>query len=87
MQTLVKWLRFFYLLWGGILIGTLAINNRIQLPEFMGRWIWLLRFMFMPLGRSFLLGIAVVMSISAIIEIWELIGQLLVTFSRDKQGD
>jgi len=84
MGTLGKGVRFLYLFWGSILIGALAISNRIQLPEFMGRWIWLLRFLFMPLGRGFLLGVAVVMSISAMMEMWELIGQLLTNFFHDK---
>ena len=33
MATLTRGLRFFYLLWGGMLLGTLAVNNRVRLPE------------------------------------------------------
>ncbi len=84
MGSLTSGARFFYLLWGGVLLGTLAINNHIQLPKFMGRWTWLLRFLFTPWGRGFLLGIAIAMSIAAMIEIWELIGQWLASFSHDK---
>ena len=32
MTGLVRGMRFVYLLWGGMLLGTLAANNRIRLP-------------------------------------------------------
>ena len=84
MKTLIKSLRFFYLLWGGVFIGTLAINNRIQLPKFLGHWVWLLRFLFTPWGRGLLLGIGIAMSIAAMMEVWDLIGQFLANFSHKK---
>ena len=87
METLIRSLRFFYLLWGSILLGTLAINNHVQLPKFMGRWVGLCRLLFMSWGRGLLLGIAVAMSLAAMMEVWELIGRILASFCRDKEGN
>jgi hypothetical protein len=87
METIIKIIRFFYLLWGGLLLGTLAINNRIQLPVFWGHWTWLLRFLFISWGRGLLLGIAIAMFLAAMVEVWELIGQFLKYFSQNKEGN
>ena len=77
MTTLLRGLRFFYLLWGSLLLGTLAVNNRIQLPEALWRWTWLARFFYTPLGRGLVLGVAVAMCAAALMDVWELVDQVL----------
>ena len=80
LDTLIRGGRFFYLLWGGMLLGTLSAYNRIRLPAFVWAWPKLARFCFTPLGRGLLLGIAVAMSLAALVEVWELVDRILVRF-------
>jgi hypothetical protein len=87
MTTLLKGLRFFYLLWGAMLLGTLAVNNRIQLPEYLWRWTWLAKFFYTPLGRGLVLGIAAAMCLAALAEVWELVDRLLARFFHDAERD
>jgi hypothetical protein len=87
MTTLARGLRFFYLLWGAMLLGTLALNNRAQLPDALWRWVWLARFVYTPLGRGLLLGIAVAMCLAALAEVWELADGLLSRFFHDSERD
>lgn len=86
MEIIIRSLRFLYLLWGSILIGTVIINSRIQLPKFMGRWNLVVQFLFTsPWGQGLLIGITVAMSLAAIIEIWELVNKLLTNSSLRKE--
>jgi len=87
MATLTRGLRFFYLLWGGMLLGTLAVNNRVRLPEPVWRLPWLARFFFSPWGRGLLLGIAAAMSLAALAEVWELVDRVLARFVHDPERD
>jgi hypothetical protein len=87
MGSLIRGLRFFYLLWGGMLLGTLALNNRIRLPELIWHWSWLARFFFTAWGRGLLLGVAAAMSLAALIEVWELVDHFLVRFFHDSERD
>ena len=87
MATLTRGVRFFYLLWGGMLLGTLAVNNRVQLPEFLWQWSRLARFFFTPWGRGLLLGVAAAMSLGALAEVWELADRLLARFLHDPERD
>ena len=87
MGNLIRGLRFLYLLWGGLLLGTLALNNRVRLPELVWRWEWVARLFFTPLGRGLLLGIAAAMTLGALFEIWELVDRLLVRFFHDPERD
>lgn len=87
LDTLIRSLRFFYLLWGGMLLGTLAAYNRIRLPGFLWTWPRLAGFFFTPLGRGLLLGIAIAMSITALIEVWELVDRILVRFLHESDKD
>jgi hypothetical protein len=87
MATLIRGLRFFYLLWGAMLLGTLAVNNRIRLPEPLWHWTWLPRFLYSPVGRGLLLGIAAAMCLGALAEVWELADRLLSRFFHDSERD
>lgn len=87
LDTLGRSLRFFYLLWGGMLLGTLAAFNRVRLPAFIWTWPKVARFFFKPLGRGLLLGIGLAMSIAALIEVWELVDRILVRFLHDHERE
>ena len=87
MGNLIRGLRFFYLLWGGMLLGTLAVNNRIRLPELVWHWTWLDRVFFTAWGRGLLLGIAAAMTLAALAEVWELVDQVLARFFHDSERD
>jgi hypothetical protein len=87
MATLTRGLRFVYLLWGGLLLGTLALNNRIRLPDLLWRWSRLARFFFTPWGRGLLLGIATAMSLAALVEVWELVDRILARFLHDPERE
>ena len=86
-MTLVRAVRFFYLLWGGMLLGTLAAYNRIRLPACLWQWPRLAGFLYTPLGRGLLLGISLAMSIAALIEVWELVDRLLVRFLHESEKE
>jgi len=85
MANLIRWVRFFYLLWGGMLLGTLAANNRLRLPELVWHWPGLARAVASPWGRGLLLGIATAMSLAALAEVWELVDRLLSRFFHDSE--
>ena len=87
LDTLLRGLRFFYLLWGGMLLGTLAAYNRIRLPAFLWQWPKVAGFFFTPWGRGLLLGIALAMSITALIEVWELVDRILVRFLHEAEKE
>jgi len=87
MATLTRGLRFVYLLWGGLLLGTLALNNRIRLPDLLWHWSRLARFFFTPWGRGLLLGIATAMSLAALVEVWELVDRILARFLHDPERE
>jgi hypothetical protein len=87
MGSVIRALRFFYLLWGGMLLGTLTVNNRIRLPELVWHCAWLARFFFTVWGRGLLLGIAAAMSLAALIEVWELADRILARFFHDSERD
>jgi hypothetical protein len=87
MANLTRGLRFFYLLWGGMLLGTLAVNNRIRLPGLVWRWAGLAEFFYTPVGRGLLLGVAAAMSLAALAEVWELVDRILARFFHDPERD
>ena len=87
LDALIRGLRFFYLLWGGMLLGTLALYNRIRLPGFLWEWARLARFFYTPWGRGLLLGISLAMSLAALIEVWELVDRLLARFIHEHEKD
>jgi len=87
MGSLIRGVRFFYLLWGGMLLGTLAAYNRVRLPAFVWQWPRFARFWFTPLGRGLMLGIGLAMSIAALIEVWELVDRILVRFLHDHERE
>ncbi len=87
LDSLTRSLRFFYLLWGGMLLGTLAAYNRVRLPAFVWTWPRFAKFFFTPLGRGVMLGIGLAMSIAALIEVWELVDHILVRFLHDHERE
>ena len=76
-------LRFFYLLWGGMLLSTLAIYGRLRLSPLLWQWPWLAKALLGGGGRGLALGLGVVMLIAALVEIWEIVDRLLVRFLGD----
>lgn len=77
---LLRGLRFCYLMWGGMLLGSLALYSRYRLPEFVWKWPDLARFLMGPWGRGVLLGIGLALAFGALMEVWELVDRLLVRF-------
>jgi hypothetical protein len=82
---LFRALRFFYLLWGGMLLATLAFYGRLRLPGFFWHWPDLCRALMGPWGRAFALGLGLVMGLAALLEVWELVDRLLVRFMGDSE--
>ena len=80
---LLRGLRFFYLLWGGMLLTTLSLYNRLRLPAGFWEKPEVARFLVGPWGRGMALGLGLVMAIAALIEVWELVDRLLVRFMAD----
>ncbi len=86
-DVLFRTLRFFYLLWGGMLMVSMAATNRVRLPAFVWEWPRVARFLTTPWGRGLLFGIAVVMALAALLEIWELVDRLLVRFLHEHERE
>lgn len=80
-------MRFLYLLWGGMLMGALALFNRVHLPDFLWDWPAVARFMTGPWGRGLLLGFAIAMLLGALMEAWELVDHLLVRFTHHHDAE
>jgi len=87
LDSLGRSLRFFYLLWGGMLLATLAAFNRVRLPAFVWSFPKVARFFFTPLGRGLMLGVGLAMAIAALLEVWELVDRLLVRFLHEHERD
>lgn len=79
-DTTLRCLRFFYLLWGGMLLATLALYGRLRVPAALWVWPTLCRQLLGPWGKGVILGLGVVMLIAALVEIWEIVDRLLVRF-------
>lgn len=77
-DVLTRSARFLYLLWGGMLLGTLALFNRVRLPDFVWKSPESARLLTGPWGRGILLGLALAMLLGALQEAWELVDHLLV---------
>jgi hypothetical protein len=84
-DVLVRILRFFYLLWGGMLLLSMAATNRVKPPAFLWKWPDVAHFLIRPWGRGILFGIAVVMALAALLEVWELVDRLLVRFLHEHE--
>jgi hypothetical protein len=86
---LLRALRFFYLLWGGMLLSTLAFYGRLKLPPLFWHWPGFCRALMGPWGRALALGFGLVMCLAALLEVWELVDRLLVRFmgESDHQSD
>lgn len=82
---LFRALRFFYLLWGGMLLSTLAFYGRLKLPSLFWQWPDLCRAVMGPWGRALALGAGLVMCLAALLEVWELVDRLLVRFMGESE--
>lgn len=80
LDVLISSTRFFYLLWGGMLLTTLSLYNRLRPPAFLWKWPDVARFFLGSWGRGFCLGLGLVMAIAALLEVWTLVDKLLVRF-------
>ena len=79
-DSLLRGLRFCYLMWGGMLLGSLSLYSRYRLPDLFWRWPELARFLLGPWIRGLMLGLGLAMAIGALLEVWELVDRLLVRF-------
>lgn len=86
-DVLFRMARFFYLLWGGMLLVSMAATNRVRIPAYLWNWPKAAQFLTSPWGRGLLLGIALVMAIAALLEIWELVDRLLVRFLHEHEPE
>ena len=84
-DVLIRALRFFYLLWGGMLLSTLAFYGRLRLPSLFWQWPDLCRAVMGPWGRALALGAGLVMCLAALLEVWELVDRLLVRFMGESE--
>ena len=84
-DVLFRALRFFYLLWGGMLLSTLAFYGRLRLPSPFWHWPGLCRALMGPWGRALALGCGLVMGLAALHEVWELVDRLLVRFMGESE--
>ncbi len=87
LDTLIRGVRFFYLLWGGMLLTTLSLYDRLKLPTFFWTWPRAARFLTSSWGRGIALGLGLVMAIAALVEVWHLVDRLLVMATRDSEHD
>jgi len=67
-------------MWGGMLLGSLALYSRYRLPDVFWQWPELARLLLGPWGRGLMLGIGLSMAVGALMEVWELVDRLLVRF-------
>lgn len=87
MEIIARSIRFLYLLWGSLLLTMLTLKKHIQLPKAIENHTWIASFLFISTyGRGLLIGIATIMLLASVIEIWELIDKILKTiFSNQKK--
>jgi len=84
-DVLVRAGRFFYLLWGGMLLSTLAFYGRLKPPALLWQWPELCRLAVGPWGRALALALGLVMCLAALLEVWELVDRLLVRFMDESE--
>jgi hypothetical protein len=84
-DVLIRMARFFYLLWGGMLMSTLALYGHIKVPSQFWRWPDFCRALTGPWGRACVLSLGLVMCLAALLEVWELVDRLLVRFMDDQE--
>jgi len=82
-SALFRALRFLYLLWGGLILFSVAAQESLRFPEFLWHFPWAIHALAHPLGRGLLVGLSLTLGLAALIEIWELVDNLLVRFLND----
>ncbi len=83
LELIIKFIRFVYLVWGGILLVMLILFGRphLEVASFVTHSPLL--YLFTSLwGNGVLLGLGVLLCIAALIELWELISLVLISISR-----
>ena len=76
-----------YLLWGGMLLIRLAIIGQMRFPGWVWDWPNIASKMTTPVGRSFLLGLGLVMALAALREMWELVDMVLRRIMNDREHE
>lgn len=87
LSVILRSARFFYLLWGGLLLSTLAWYGRLRAPDLLWRWPDAARAVSGPWGRGLALGIGLTMLVAALVEIWELVDRLLAHFMHEHERE
>ena len=83
LELIIKFIRFIYLVWGGILLVMLILFGRphLEVASFVAHSPLL--YLFTSLwGNGVLLGLGVLLCTAALIELWELISLVLISISR-----
>lgn len=83
LELVIKFMRFIYLAWGGILLVMLILFGRphLEVASFVVHTP--LVYLFTSLwGNGILLGLGVLLCTAALIELWELISLVLISVSR-----
>ena len=87
LEVALRGLRFFYLMWGGMLLVTLAYYGRLRAPGFLWRWPAVAQGITGPWGRGLAIGVGLTMLIAALLEIWELVDRLLSRFMHEHERE
>jgi hypothetical protein len=87
LDVIIRALRFFYLMWGGMLLATLAYYGRLRAPGGLWRWPAAAQALTGPWGRGLAIGVGLTMLIAALIEIWELVDRLLARFVHEHERE
>ncbi len=86
-QIVIRSLRFFYLLWGGMLLISNAWAPVLRSPDFLWEYPKLLGFLSGNQGRAILFGLGLTMALAALFEVWELIDGILVRFLHEQEKE
>jgi len=70
-----------------MLLVSMAATNRVRPPAFLWNWPQVAQFLTTPWGRGVLLGIALVLAVAALLEVWELVDLLLVRFLHEHERE
>jgi hypothetical protein len=87
LDVIIRGLRFLYLMWGGMLLATLAYYGRLRSPGFLWRWPAVAQGLTGPWGKGLAFGAGLAMLIAALIEIWELVDRLLSRFMHEHERE
>lgn len=86
-QISIRTLRFFYLLWGGMLLISNAWAPILRAPDFIWEYPKIQHFLNQNEGRAILFGLGLTMALAALFEVWELIDRILVRFLHEQEKE